>query len=115
MASPRPGATSFYVYNSTVSTVLDPVFAPVEVSIDVDARTADVAVDGLVRSTGRPIISPISGHPFRAGVHLPHGFEYTYAEMGNGSTTADAGVKLNLDDSYGQFNVTHLTQDGVVR
>jgi hypothetical protein len=35
--------------------------------------------------------------------------------MGNGKTTARAGIKLDLTDSYGQFNVLHMNQDGVIR
>lgn len=113
--STAPGATHFYVYNSTTSTVLDTLYAPIEVSIDVDGRTADLKIDGLAESTGRPIISKFNGEPVRSRIHLPGGFEYTYAEMGNASSTVNAGIKLDLNDSYGQFCELHLTQDGVVR
>ena len=65
--------------------------------------------------TGRPIISAFSGEPVRSRINLPDGFEYTYAEMGNGSTKARAGIELDLVDSYGQFNVLHMNQDGVIR
>jgi hypothetical protein len=113
--STAPGATHFFVFNSTMSTVLDPVYAPIDVSIDVDARTADVSIADLVESSGRPIISPFDGEPVRSGIHLPNGFEYTYAEMGNGNSKVRAGIQLDLKDSYGAFNVLHMTQDGVVR
>lgn len=113
--STKPGATHFFVYSSTMSTVLDTLYAPFDLSIDVEGRTADLEVDGLVQSTGRPIISSFTGEPARSRIHLPEGFEYTYAEMGNASSTTDAGIQLDLNDSYGQFNVLHMTQDGVVR
>jgi hypothetical protein len=35
--------------------------------------------------------------------------------MGNGNTTSRAGIELDLKDSYGQFNVLHMTDQGVVR
>ena len=38
--STTPGATHFFVYNSTMSTVLDTLYAPIELSIDVDQRMA---------------------------------------------------------------------------
>jgi hypothetical protein len=44
-----------------------------------------------------------------------NGFEYTYAEMGNGNSKVRAGIELDLKDSYGQFNVLHMNQDGVIR
>ena len=113
--STAPGATHFFVFNSTMSEVLDPIYAPIEVAIDVEARTARCSVPGLVESTGDPIVDPNSGEPFRAGISLPNGFEYTHAEMGNGSSKVTAGIQLDLSNSYGQFCVLHMNQDGVIR
>ena len=69
----------------------------------------------MVESTGSPIINQHSGEPYHARIQLPHGFEYTVAEMGSGSSKLTGGIQLDLTDSYGQFNVLHMTQDGVVR
>lgn len=113
--STAPGATHFFVYNSTMSTVLDTLYEPIELSIEVDERTAALKIGDLVESVGAPIISKFSGEPTRSLIHLPNGFEYTVAEMGNGNTTARAGIELDLKDSYGQFNVLHMNQDGVIR
>ena len=98
-----------------MATVLDTVYASIELSIDVDSRIANIKIDGLVESTGRPIINKFSGEPTRSRINLPNGFEYTYAEMGNGNSTVRAGIELDLTDSYGQFNVLHMNQDGVLR
>ena len=113
--STAPGSTHFFVYNSTMSKVLDNFYAPIDLSIDVAARTARVSVPGLVESTGSPIIDPNSGDAHRALINLPNGFEYTSAEMGSGTSKVTAGIQLDLDGSYGQFNVLHMNQDGVIR
>lgn len=113
--STAPGATAFYVYNSTMSLVLETLYAPIDVEIDVDARRARVHVPGLVESTGSPIVDANSGDEFRARIDLPNGFEYTLAEMGTGTSTVTAGIELGLSDSYGQFSVQHMNQDGVIR
>jgi hypothetical protein len=113
--STTPGATHFFVYSSVVSTVLDTLYAPIDLSIDVEARMANLKIGDLVESVGAPIVSAFDGNPVRSGISLPNGFEYTYAEVGNGNTTARAGIELDLKDSYGQFNLLHMTQDGVVR
>lgn len=113
--STSPGATHFFVYSSTMSTVYDTLFAPIELSIDVDERVADLRIGDLVESTGRPIISKFSGQPVRSGISLPGGFEYSYAEMGNGNSTVRGEIQLDLKDSYGQFNFLHMNQDGVIR
>jgi hypothetical protein len=113
--STTPGATHFFVYNSTMSTVLDTLYAPIDLSIDVEGRTAKVKIGDLVESVGAPIISAFDGSPVRSGIGLPDGFEYTYAEMGNGNTKVRAGIELDFEDSYGQFNVLHMNQDGLIR
>lgn len=110
-----PGSTHFYVFNSTMSEVLETIYAPVEMKIDVDARQAQIKIEGLVQSIGTPLIDPFSGKEDRKGIHLPNGFEYTYAEMGNGNSKITAGINLDLKDSYGQFNILHMNQDGVIR
>ncbi len=113
--STAPGATHFFVCNSTMSEVLETLYAPIDLSIDVEARRASVTVPNLIESTGRPIIDPNSGAESRSRIHLPDGFEYTYAEMGTATSKVNAGIQLQLAGSYGQFNELHMNQDGVIR
>ena len=113
--STKPGATHFYVFNSTTSQVLDTLYSPIEVKIDVEARQASIKAEGLVESTGTPIIDPFSQKPMRARINLPDGFEYTVAEMGAGTSKVNADLKLELNGSYGQFSIIHMNQDGVIR
>ena len=114
--STAPGATHFFVYNSTMSTVLDTLYAPIELSIDVDQRMASLTVDGLVESRGTPLprpLTPVLSNRLR--LSTPDGPRYLYAEMGSGNTTARAGIELDFTDSYCQFNVVHMNQNGLIR
>ena len=113
--STAPGATIFYILNSMASEVLDPLYAPIEVDIDVDARQANVKAPGLVEAKGTPIIDAFSQKPFRAQIHLPDGFEFTVAEMGMGTSKITAGLTLELNESYGHFSIIHMNQEGVIR
>jgi hypothetical protein len=113
--STKPGATAFFVYNSTMSEVLPPVFAPIEFEMQLDARRARLRVPGLVESDGSPIVDPHSGNEHRAGIRLPNGFEYVFAEVGKGSTRTRGAIELAFDGSHAQWHTMHLTQDGVVR
>ncbi len=110
-----PGATHFFVFNSTMSDVLETQYAPVELEIDLDARTARLNVPGLVESQGGPIIDPFSGGEHRASINMAKGFEYTVAEVGTASSKSRAGIELTLSDSHAHFNVLHMNQDGVIR
>jgi len=113
--STTPGTTHFFIYNSMASNVLDTLYEPIELSIDVDGRTANVKIGDLVESVGAPIISAFTGEPVRSRINLPGGFEYTIAEMGNGNSKVRAGIELDFQDTYGQFNELHMNQDGVIR
>jgi hypothetical protein len=113
--STKPGATHFFVFHSTMSEVLDPLYGPIELSIDVPARRARLRVPGVVDSEGSPIVDPHSGNEHRVQIHLPNGFEYDVAEVGTGRTRARGGIELTLDASHGHFNLVHMNQDGVIR
>ena len=58
--STAPMATHFFVYNAMLDTVLDPLYKPIEMSIDIEGRTANTKIAGIVESEGRPIIHPIN-------------------------------------------------------
>src|ERR1700753_379706 len=47
VASTTPGATVFSVYNGKVSAVLEPLYAPIDLPIDVDQRPASITIAGL--------------------------------------------------------------------
>jgi hypothetical protein len=113
--STTPGATAFFVYNSTMSQVFDPIYAPIELSIDVEGRRARVRVPGRVESDGSPLVDPHSGREHRSQIRLPNGFEYTVAEVGRGTSRARAAFELAFAGTHGQFHVMHLNQDGVIR
>jgi len=113
--STAPGATHFYVFNSTMSEVLDTLYAPIEMEIDIGARKARVEIAGIGVSSAEPIVDPHSGQEFRAGFSLPNGFQLRQAEVGTGSTTLEAGIALQLSDSHAHFATLHMNQDGVIR
>ena len=113
--STAPGSTHFFVYNSTMSKVLETLYAPIDLSIDVDARRSTVSIAGIAQSEGKPIVDPNTGAESRARIHLPDGFEYTYAEMATATSSISGGIQLELSDSYGQFSILHMNQDGVIR
>ncbi len=112
--STAPGSTHFYVFNSTVKEALETLYAPITMEIDIDARRAHTRIEGLVESKGEPLMNPFNGQEDRKGIHLPGGFEYTYAEVGSGNSRVTAGLQLGLTNSYGQFCRLHMNQDGVI-
>ena len=74
-------------------------------------------IPGVVESTGSPIRPPHGGGEHRARIDIPNGIEFEFAEMGSGSTRTgnDSAIALELNDSYGQFNVLRHSGTGVVK
>jgi hypothetical protein len=110
-----PFATMFAVYASTVTKMHDPVFIPIELDIDVDARKGRAFVKDYIDMTGRPIRNAVSGQDSRGQIVLPDGFEYAVAEIGSASSRTGGPVRVEIEDKYGQFARLHLNNDGVVR
>ena len=109
-----PGATIFQVFSTTFDKVHDPVFAPIEFSLDIEGRTASLKVPGLIEGRGEPLANPVTGETHRAQIVLPDGFEYEVAEIGRGWSEAQGPIPLSLADSHAQFATLHMNQDGVV-
>ncbi|MEE9255177.1 MAG: DUF1326 domain-containing protein [Pseudomonadales bacterium] len=110
----KQAATHWWVYHAMSSTVHDPVYKPIEFECDIEARTARVLIPGVLESTGRPIVNPEGGE-HRVRIDIPHGIEFELAEIGSASTKADTAIELDLEDSFGQFNVIRHSGDGVVK
>lgn len=111
----EPFATVFFVFNAMVSEVFDPIAAPIEFEVDVDARRGRIFIPGVADVRGEPIKNPVTGAEHRARIDLPHGFEYEIAEIGSGTAKTTGKIALDLKDTYGQFAHLHLNNEGVVR
>ena len=109
------GATIFNVFAATYEEVFEPVFKPIELAVDVDARVGHVKVEGICEAIGRPILNPVTGEEHRARIDLPNGFEYTLAEMGSSTFNTSGPIALSNQDRYAQFAHVHLNNQGVVR
>jgi len=106
--------THWWVFHAMSSIVHEPVFKPIEFAVDIEKRTARIAIPGVLQSAGRPIISPATGEEHRVRIDIPAGIEFEIAEVGSASTTAGGAIPLNLDDTYGQFNMIRHAGSGVV-
>ncbi len=111
----EPMATVWAVYSAMSPNKLEPLSKPIDLVIDVENRNGQIFVPGVFETKGEPIRNAITGDIQRARIDLPHGFEYEIAEMGSASTKATGEIKLNFENSYGQFAELHLSHMGVVR
>ncbi len=111
----EPGSNHFSVFNSTCVEVLAPVFAPINIKVDIEARTASLDVPGMIHASGTPIINAFNGDPFHIALERSSGsFEFTHAEIGAGTASVSGDLAMELDGSYAQFCVHHYDQNGLV-
>lgn len=108
-------ATHWWVYRAMSSTLHETLFKPIDFEVDLEARTARVAIPGVLESTGRPIRAPHGGDEHRVRIDIPNGIEFELAEIGSASTKATGAMELDLRDCYGQFNILRHSGSGVVR
>lgn len=106
--------THWWVFHAMSSTVHDPLFKPITFNVDIEARRARVMVPGVLEAIGEPIKSPATGDEHRARIEIPNGIEFESAEMGSGSTRSSGPIELDLNGTYGQFNILRHSGSGVV-
>ena len=112
----KPLSNLFAVFASTCSEFCETLFLPIELETNLELRTASVDIPGIMTSTGRPIVNEFSREPFHVALARPSGsFEFTYAEIGVGTTTVGGEMEMAFEDSWAHFCIHHFNQDGLVR
>jgi hypothetical protein len=92
------------------------LFLPISLEANLELRTARVDIPGIMSSSGRPIINEFNGEPFHIALARPSGsFEFTYAEIGRGTTSVTGAMEMAFEDSWAHFCVHHFNQDGLIR
>jgi hypothetical protein len=112
----EPLSNLFSVFASTCSEFCETLFLPIHLSADLESRTASVEIPGILTSEGRPKINEFNGEPLHVAIARSSGsFEFTYAELGLGSTEVTGEMEMAYEDSWAHFCVHHFDQDGLVR
>lgn len=101
------GGAFFEIFASVCPNVMDPVSAPIEFESDRERRVASIRVGDIVESRVEPIKDPATGNEHRAGIYLPEGFEYNFAEMGNtvkAKSSLEQPLDLDFENTYAQMS-----------
>lgn len=112
----EPLSNLFSVFATTCSEFCETLFLPIDLEANLEHRTARVEIPGIMTSAGRPIINHFNGEPFHIALARPSGsFEFTYAEIGRGTTSVTGEMEMAFEDSWAHYCVHHFNQDGLVR
>lgn len=107
-------ATHWWVYHAMSDKVHEPLYRPIEFAFDIEGRAAEVRILGILQSRGEPIKSPATGEPHRVRIDIPNGIEFELAEIGSAITSSQGAIKLDLTNTYAQFNRLRHSGRGVV-
>jgi len=112
----EPLSNHFSVFGSLCTEFFETLFLPIELEVNLERRTAKVDIQGVVKSVGKPIMNEFNGEPFHIAIARPTGsFEFTYGEIGRGTTTVTGDLEMAFEESWALFCVHHYNQDGLVR
>jgi hypothetical protein len=87
-------ATVWWVFSAMSPNKHPPLFKPINLEVDVDARRARLEVPGMVQSSGEPIKNPVTGAEHRVRIDFPESFEFRLAEIGSGTSRTRAQLSL---------------------
>ena len=111
----EPGTLIWQVFSTTVTNLLPTRFARIDLSIDVEERSASLRIPGIGDSTAAPIRNRKTGAAQRVRVTLPAGFEFTEAEFASGDTKATGDIRLDFTHTHAHLARVHWSTHGVVR
>ena len=109
-----PGTTIFNVFAAMLTKVHDPVFAPIEFSIDIENRTAHAAVNGISETRVESIRNPVTGDAHRVQVALPKGFEYRLAEFASGTVKTTGPIAHDWSGRHSHLAMLDLSTHGAL-
>ena len=114
LASGQAGGPLFEILSQVISTVLDPVFAPVEWEFDKEARRARLRVPGLLETSSEPLKVPATDEEQRVIVALPGGFEYREMEVASCPTLSVTGqVAMSHSNTHSSLALVEHTPEGL--
>ncbi|HSC85574.1 MAG TPA: DUF1326 domain-containing protein [Pseudomonas sp.] len=107
--------TFFAIFASTVETMHEPRFGPVEVHTDRLALTASIQVPGAIDGRADPIRNPVDGSVHRAKVVLPEGFEFTETDCASATFRTTGAIELSHAGTNAMLYDLHMGPNGIIR
>lgn len=108
--------TFWFVYAKMSPTKYPTLCKPIDLALDMDARTGRIRIDGVADIDVAPVPPIVTGQPHCAQIGMPNGFEFRQAEVASGRTTLKGGEVhfAPLVDTHAHFARLHLSHAGVI-
>ena len=108
----KEASNVWWVYHAMAETILETKIMPIHFEVDIEKRHGLIEIPGILKVTGEPIRNPHDGGEHRVQIRVPNGIEFEVADIGNSHTYSNGDIKLDLENTYGQFNTIDFTGEG---
>lgn len=105
--------TLFHICSLIVTTMHEPIFAPVSLQFDGEARTARLVIPGVLESDVEPIKNPVTGADHRIQVVMPEGFEHRVGEIASADIRSTGAIRFETNGSHSTLAHVIQTPQGV--
>lgn len=105
--------TLFNIFSLIVTTLHEPIFAPVDFRFDKDGRTARLSLADTLESEVEPIRNPVTGQPHRIRVVMPEGFEHIEGEIASADIRSRGAIKFDTKGTHSTLAYVVQTPQGV--
>lgn len=105
--------TLFHICSLIVTTMHEPIFAPVSLQFDEEARTARLVIPGVLESEVEPIKNPVTGADHRIQVVMPEGFEHRVGEIASADIRSTGAIRFETNGSHSTLAHVIQTPQGV--
>jgi hypothetical protein len=100
--------TLFHIVSLIVTKMHDPVFAPITLQFDKNARTAKLSIPGVLETDVEPIKNPVTGASHRVKVVMPEGFEHIEGEIASSNIRSTGAIKFDTTNRHS--TLAHVVQ-----
>lgn len=105
--------TLFNIFTLIVTKMHEPIFAPVTLQFDKNARTARLSIPGALETEVEPIKNPVTGAPHRIQVVMPEGFEHREGEIASSNIRSSGAIKFETRGTHSTLAHVVQTPEGV--
>jgi hypothetical protein len=106
--------TLFHICSLIITKMHEPIFAPITLRFDQEARTARLVIPGVLETDVEPIKNPVTGAPHRIQVNMPDGFEHHEGEIASADIRSSGAIKFETQGSHATLAHVVQTPEGVV-
>ena len=105
--------TLFNIFTLIVTKMHEPIFAPVTLQFDKNARTARLSIPGTLETDVEPIKNPVTGAPHRIQVVMPEGFDHREGEIASANIRSSGAIKFETRGTHSTLAHIVQTREGV--